>query len=126
MRQAIEANLGKEYTIKESKMKKPKVKIVGVEEEIINLDDEMIVSTIQKQYDLNKNKEECKIIIVKKIQRTEKGDKTNNRNSDKMNDIIILEVDATTHKSLLAKEKLNIGWNRCKIYEFVNVMRCFK
>lgn len=48
MRQAIEANLGNEYTIKESKMKKPKVKIVGVEEEIINLDDEMIVSTIQK------------------------------------------------------------------------------
>lgn len=38
----------------------------------------------------------------------------------------LIEVDGTTYETLIRKEKINIGWDRCRVYDAVNVQRCYK
>lgn len=39
---------------------------------------------------------------------------------------LILEVDKTTHEQMIKREKINIGWRRCLVFDYFNVKRCFK
>lgn len=38
----------------------------------------------------------------------------------------LLTVDFDTFKNILQKGKLRVQWNQCRVYENVNVTRCFK
>lgn len=40
--------------------------------------------------------------------------------------IAIVEVDACTFERLITKGKVNVGWDRCKVFEAISVLRCFK
>lgn len=37
----------------------------------------------------------------------------------------LLETDALTFEYLIQRQRVNIGWDRCRIVEDVNVLRCF-
>lgn len=39
---------------------------------------------------------------------------------------VILEVDDTTYKKLIAAEKVFVDWSICSVYEDLNIRRCFK
>src|SRR5580765_111126 len=39
---------------------------------------------------------------------------------------LILEVDEMTHELMLKRIKINIGWNKCPVFEYYNVKRCYK
>jgi len=39
---------------------------------------------------------------------------------------IILKVDEKTHELMLRREKLNIGWKKCMVFNYYSVKRCFK
>lgn len=39
---------------------------------------------------------------------------------------MILQCDPKTFNNIMNEEKLNIGWNRCKVLECINVKRFFK
>lgn len=38
----------------------------------------------------------------------------------------VLELDVKVFAKILAEERLNVGWERCKVYDAVQVLRCFK
>lgn len=38
---------------------------------------------------------------------------------------LIIEMDDTTYVEMLKKGKINIGWRKCHIADYVNVKRCF-
>lgn len=39
---------------------------------------------------------------------------------------MILEVDQYTHKVLVEKQRMKIGWKNCRVYDYVSVVRCYK
>jgi len=63
---------------------------------------------------------EGKLKIVKKYV----NNKTESRKDKK--GTIILETDAKTYKNIIEKGKVNLGWKRCQVFDFVSVIRCFK
>lgn len=38
---------------------------------------------------------------------------------------LIIEMDDTTYVEMLKKGKINIGWRKCHVADYVNVKRCF-
>lgn len=40
--------------------------------------------------------------------------------------ILIVEVDSKIHKQLLDKQRIKLGWNKCRLFDFVSVLRCYK
>jgi len=39
---------------------------------------------------------------------------------------IIAEVDIKTHEAMVEEGKVKIGWNICKVQDYVGILRCFK
>lgn len=52
--------------------------------------------------------------MIKVIQRTERKE-----------EIMLMEVDPYTHKGLIEKGKLLVGWKVCRIYDYIGILRCF-
>lgn len=38
----------------------------------------------------------------------------------------ILEADEKTHNRMVQLERINIDWESCRVYEYINVVRCRK
>lgn len=83
----------------------------------MKLDDEDLVDAIKKQNRIDGNTRtfhlRLKRIIKEKSTKEEKGDSS-----------IIIEVDTCMYY-MLRREKINIGWKKCLIFNYVNVKRCF-
>ncbi|EFN77122.1 hypothetical protein EAI_00006, partial [Harpegnathos saltator] len=39
---------------------------------------------------------------------------------------IIIETDEQTHEDMLRRKKMNLGWRKCLVFNYVSVKRCFK
>ncbi|EFN75509.1 hypothetical protein EAI_08952, partial [Harpegnathos saltator] len=39
---------------------------------------------------------------------------------------VIAEVNNETRENVLKMEKLKIGWNICKVQDYIGILRCFK
>lgn len=112
----LERSMGSEYKIYEPKKRLPKIKVVGIEENIDRrrIEEEELVEKISRKNRLDIAKEGFKIKIVKKIQ-INATQKT-----------LILETDPDTQKELLDVGRMNIGFQRYKIYNYVSILRCYK
>lgn len=100
--------LSADYEINIPKKKSPQIKIVGLSEIIT---EEELLEKLKMQNDIVSDSSKISLINMKKNQR--------NRI------IAIIETDETTYNKIVSAKKLNIGWQRCPIYEFVHVARCF-
>ncbi|XP_057326787.1 uncharacterized protein LOC130668485 [Microplitis mediator] len=110
----LKKTMSEEYNIKVTNKKLPKVKIIDIDEDIFDIQEEQeIIDMIKEQNDIA-YRENLKMSIKKRI----KGNKKNG--------ILIVEVDPVTHKVLLEKNKIKLGWNRCRIFDCVSVLRCYK
>lgn len=110
----LKKTMSEEYNIKVTDKKLPKVKIIDIDEDIFDIPEEQeIIDMIKEQNDIAQ-RENIKMSIKKRI----KGNKKDG--------ILIIEVDPATHKVLLEKNKIKLGWNRCRIFDCVSVLRCFK
>lgn len=110
----LKSNMGDKYNIKITDKKLPKVKIVDVEDEILDIEnEEEIFNMIIRQNDME-NKSKIKMSIKRKFRR------------NKQNGMMIIEVDPETHKFLVEKQRIKLGWNRCRVFDCVSVLRCFK
>lgn len=89
------------------------MEVVGIEEQI-RKEDEAFIEKISIQNEISTEKNKSKIRIVKKI---------NVRNQATT---MILEVDQYTHKFLVEKQRMRIGWKNCHVYDYVSVVRCYK
>lgn len=126
-KETVQEKLGEDFDIVEPIKKKPKLKIINISEEIMKLNDEDIIESIKKQNEIEGKVGGSYIKIVKKIIKGKKEDKIQTRGRRRREDgSLIIEVDKWTHKQIKRREKLNIGWRKCTVFEYHNVKRCFK
>ncbi|XP_011637065.1 uncharacterized protein LOC105427145 [Pogonomyrmex barbatus] len=94
LKDTVREKLGEDFKITEPKKIRPKIKVVNVGEEEIQLKDEILINTIKKQNTIDgREDEEFSIKIVKRIVE---------------DDSLILEIDEMTHELMLRREKINI------------------
>lgn len=125
LKATVQEKLGIDYSITEPKGIMPKIKIINVGEEEMALDDKNLISIITKQNKLEDKKEGFYMRIIKKIVKEGRIRNTQSRRGSE-DGSLILEMDETTHDSMLKKEKINIGWRKCVIFNYISVKRCFK
>ena len=110
VKNGIECNLGSEYSTVIPTPAKPRLKVVGMSDQYSS--NEFI--------DLLKNQnEDIGINDVKVIAEFENPRFKYNKYN------VIIEVDKDTYTCLMTARKVNIGWDRCYVYEAFNVLRCF-
>lgn len=114
MTKEIKSKLGDLYEVKEVRQKMPKVKIIGIEDNILNSTEDYFIQNLIKQNELDKIESNFPLVKIWK-----KFTTRNDRGS------IILEVCPTVHDILLQNGKVKIGWKNYKLYNYLNVLRCF-
>lgn len=102
--------LSEKYDISVQKPLKPRIKIFGISEDFTA---EEILTKIRKQNNLPESSD----VKIVKLQ------KAKSRKSNPVD--AVLEVDAKSFDYLIKLERVNIGWNRCRAMEMVNVLRCY-
>lgn len=90
-------------------LRKPKIRIIGIDESLSEAD---LLETIKSQNETLIGDDISVITIYE--------------NKHKNNFGAILQCGPISFNNIMSVEKLNIGWNRCKVYECINVKRCFK
>lgn len=115
LKETVQATMGEEVKVSEPQKRKPKIKIINVGEEEMKMADDELTDTIKKQ---NRIGEDSDMHLVKKIL---KG-----KNKDFEQGSVIIEADESTHKSLISRGKINLGWRKCPIFNYISVRRCFK
>lgn len=98
--------LGDKYTVTVPTKRYPKIKVAGMSEEMSN---DGIVELIQSQ-----------ILMESRIKVLSVYENRRHKNYG-----AIVEVDPVTFEKAMDKGKLFIGWDVCKITEYINVKRCF-
>lgn len=121
LKDTVQSKLGENYNVIDSVQSKPKIKVININEDEMVMKEEELIHTIKKQNSI----EEAQISIIKKIWRNRNKDGLS-RSKEVDGGAIILEVDEGTHSVMLKKEKLNIGWRKCRVFNHLNIKRCFK
>lgn len=109
LKQIATDKLGTQYEIKLPAELKPRVKILGMSEQ---LESDEIISALKQQ---NSFLADSYIKVVTTYRR---------RNTQKVDTII--EVDSTCYKKIMEAEKLNINFDRCHVVESIGLSRCYK
>lgn len=122
LKDTVQSKLGENYSVTESLQMKPKIKIINISEEEMELDDEELIHTVEKQNSIDGSH----IRIVKRILKKMSKEKSQLKSNGKEGGSVIIEVDEETHNLILKKEKLNIGWRKCPVFNHYSVKRCFK
>ena len=110
LKTSIEKNLGQTYSITESKLRNPRIKIPNVphrysEEELENI--------IREQNPLVVEQEHFKIVYIKKLREGECV-------------TVYAECSPIFFHNFMFNKKIYMGWERVPVYEDVSVLRCFK
>lgn len=104
----VSDNLSESYDIKETESKKPKLKIIGLSTKD---EDRTIENFIKTQ---NTGLENADIKVIKVFE-----------NKQKNGFNCIIQVDGETFKKLMSDKRIFIGWDRCRIIECVDILRCY-
>lgn len=110
----IQNRMGENYSVEVPKILSHRIKVAGINESEYGLTDTEIVSRIESQNNLHDNNLDKKIRVVRKSK------VYNNKFS------MVLEVDDKSYEMFIEKERLNIGWNRCMVFNDYGIQRCFK
>lgn len=109
----LKVALGSDFEVKLLDRKLPKIKIVGFSN-VANWDNEEIISSLISQNDLKVLSKDIK--IVKTLV---------NRRNEKLSTLIVA-VPSEIHKLILGKRAVSLMFNRCSVYDAIDVPRCFK
>lgn len=115
LKTSVKAAVEERMKIETIQQKDPKIQIIGMHNEEME-EEEKILDAIIKQNNIDTRRKGFKMKILKR-QKVGKEEKNTGK--------LILEVDVESHKTLISTGKINIGWNKCRIYDFVSVMRYF-
>lgn len=110
----VQEKMGEGFKVTETMQQKPKIKIVNMETDELELADDELVETIKKQNAMEEI-EGREMKIVKRINKEGRHEGS-----------IIMIVDEGTHQELLMKGKISVGWRKCPVYNHINVKRCYK
>ncbi|XP_031350545.1 uncharacterized protein LOC116176206 [Photinus pyralis] len=111
LKEEAETKLGSDYILSLPKPKMPKIKIVGLNDKI--------GSTQMKEMILAQNQFLDEAAYINVVHITE-----DKRNPNRY--LAYAEVDGNSYRKILSEQKLNIGWDRCRIYDAVTTRRCYK
>ncbi|XP_036340117.1 uncharacterized protein LOC118749421 [Rhagoletis pomonella] len=111
IKNAIETNLGNAYEVKIPKKVKPTVVVSGIN---FKYDNDELAQRIKRQ---NACLTETDIKIIKQYEKKKGSNVYYNA---------VLEVDVEAFTNILAGERINVGWERCRVYDAVQVLCCFK
>lgn len=103
LKKEVVKDLGKKYEIQVPKKRKPKVKIYDVDKEDCE-NEKMFWEKIEEQNGMQRN------TIIRKVM------KVNFKKT-----MVIAEVNAETREKLIQMEKLKIGWNMCKVQDYIGI-----
>lgn len=106
----IESSIGDDYEINSKEPLPPKIKILGITEEMT----ENEIETQLKRQNGFISKGDIKVLKVVKDWKT-----TNTFNA-------IVRVDKTSFKRLMERKKVLIHWNSCAVKEHFSIVRCHK
>lgn len=106
--------LGDKYLIEMREPNKPRIRVVGFEKDDEDNDGNIFINNLIAQNGIH-DKAEIKIV------KTFENGKWKNSSM-----VAILEVDAVTFETIMKKKRVNIGWDRCKVFEEISVLRCYK
>lgn len=105
----LSQKLSQNYDIYTPKIKNPYLKIVGLND---NISKEKIIEAIKLQNNVDFKELKChKIFEVFKKKGTYNA---------------IVEVDSDAYNNIITSGRINIEWDRCRVYEYFNILRCFK
>lgn len=107
LQREVESKMGSKYDIKQIQKTKPKLKIIGIDEELTG--EELIRKIRHQNSDLKVANLE--IIVIKRM---------------KKKYMAIMQVEGSDYNTIMKAGKLKIGWSVCPVYEHVGVLRCFK
>lgn len=106
--QKLNKDLSDRYEVKETEAKKPRIKVIGLSTK----DEEgTIINFIKTQ---NDGLDRADIKVLKIFENKQK----NGYNC-------VLQVDGDTFKKLMKERKIFIGWDRCRLVECVDLLRCY-
>lgn len=102
--------LGQDYNVRVPPLYQPCIKIVGMKEKI---EDELVLHCLKSQ-----NKDSIGENSVVKVLK--------NRKIREGKVIAVVEMDPESFRKIIKVGKVNIEWQRYKVYEHLNIVRCFK
>lgn len=112
----IYRQFGDTYKVKKWNQYQPKIKIIGLDEAILQLNDDILISNLMTQNNWSSTNNNCLDSSIKVLKKY----KTSRYCS------IILQVNTSLHESILNNGKIRYGWNSYKVYNHISVIRCYK
>jgi hypothetical protein len=109
LRKDAETKLGENYEIQLPDQINPKIKVYGVSQKY---PEQKLSEMMKKQNNIVNSDAKIKFIRYEEV-----------KNRNKIS--IIFETDGATFNQLMTNGKVNIGWDRCPVFEEVQVDRCF-
>lgn len=109
IQEKVTRKLGENYNIVVPKLHYPKIKVTNMSEK---LTDTEIIDCIKSQ-NIDIRDAEIKVLSVYEIKNTESFGS-------------IIEIDTKSYSDIMKLGKVKIGMNNCNVYDFVNVMRCYR
>lgn len=113
LRRQIESKVGDGYEVKSSKKVYPKMKIVNIPEEV-NKECTEIRDKILCQNGIQSGRSNFHLEVFHLTR------------GNKEYFSALIEVDMETFEILQRRERINIGLNRCRVFEFINVLKCYR
>lgn len=115
LQKSVAKNVGDKFKVEAPKVQKRYVKIVFIDKEEATLTDDELTNDIIRQNKLTETCSKVNLKIVKRFDINKKGEFS-----------MIVEVNSELQKYLLFVEKISIGWKQCRVFEYVNLTRCYK
>lgn len=114
----VKERFGEKYEIVEAKQRMPMLVIKGVEGKYVESEDDEIMTKLIDQNELrsvddnieNKMKIEKKFLIKRK------------RNCCN----IVISLESSIYGKIKERPRLNLGWRKCNVGDYFNILRCFK
>lgn len=106
-----QTNLGTSYQVELPKRRKPKLRISGFSDQ---MSEEKLIECLIKQNEILKNDDSIKVLNMKEI-----------KNKKFKQYQAIIEASPDTYFKMLKQEKVCVNWDRCSIFEYISVRRCF-
>lgn len=111
LKENVAKNMGGLYDVDVRENLRPTVRLIGMSDE---MDEEELKGTLVDQNEAFANLKHFK------LRKTYCNNKLRFNNSS-----AIIELDAETYKRVLQEEKLNCGWDRCRVVDGLQVTRCY-
>lgn len=109
VKEKLSKKIGSEFSIEKPTERRPVLKVVGLHDYV---DEETAINYIRKQNDT--------IITSESVLKIEQVRKRETYTT------LLISTDIVTFKKVMQRRRLLIGWNSCKCWEHLEIIRCFR